>query len=341
MNEPKISIIVPVYKVENYLHRCLDSIENQTFKDWECILVDDGSPDKCPQICDEYAEKDSRFRVIHQKNAGVSAARLNGFNVSKGDFISFVDSDDYLTEDALLVMKDCLEENDVEVVITEVFRIPEGASPEVVKYVDYGYGYMAEADIKKMKSEYLLDETKNGLDRLLALWGKLYRREVLENILKKSLGMWWSEDIYCILHIIDKVKSIYVLDRPTYYNVSRPGSATHEDPMKRWQGDENLWRLIEDYDVDGVFCKQMSPRVWWSLKRFHISAARCYGIRKFAKNAKVVANSKFAKKYVWDNIEMCRERFTMNDYINYVHIKLRMWLPYWLLLRFRDFFINR
>ncbi len=86
---PKISIIVPVYKVENYLRRCLDSIVNQTFKDWECILVDDGSPDNCPRICNEYAERDHRFRVIHQENAGVSAARNNGLNEATGEWIGF------------------------------------------------------------------------------------------------------------------------------------------------------------------------------------------------------------------------------------------------------------
>ena len=94
MNTPTISVIVPVYKVEKYIRCCLDSIVTQTFADWECILIDDGSPDNSGKICDEYAEKDGRFRVIHQKNAGVSAARNAGLNVAKGAWITFVDSDD-------------------------------------------------------------------------------------------------------------------------------------------------------------------------------------------------------------------------------------------------------
>ena len=92
---PKISIIVPVYKVEQYLRRCLDSIAAQTFTDWECILIDDGSPDKSGAICDEYAAKDKRFRVIHQKNAGVSAARNVGLDAAYGEWICFCDSDDW------------------------------------------------------------------------------------------------------------------------------------------------------------------------------------------------------------------------------------------------------
>ena len=98
---PKISIIVPVYQVEKYLRRCLDSIVAQTFTDWECILVDDGSPDNSGKICDEYAEIDNRFRVFHQENAGVSAARNKGLDVAKGEWITFVDSNDYIEEDYL------------------------------------------------------------------------------------------------------------------------------------------------------------------------------------------------------------------------------------------------
>ena len=91
---PKISVIVPVYKVEKYLHECVDSILTQTFPDFELILVDDGSPDNCGKICDEYAEKDSRVRVIHQENQGLSGARNSGMDVARGEYIAFVDSDD-------------------------------------------------------------------------------------------------------------------------------------------------------------------------------------------------------------------------------------------------------
>lgn len=96
---PKISIIVPVYKVEKYLRRCLDSIVAQTFTDWECILIDDGSPDNSGKICDEYTEKDVRFRVIHQENKGVSAARNAGLDVANGEWIGFVDSDDWIDKE--------------------------------------------------------------------------------------------------------------------------------------------------------------------------------------------------------------------------------------------------
>lgn len=100
-NIPKVSIIVPVYNVEPYLRCCLDSILAQTFTDWECILVDDGSTDGSGKICDEYAENNFRFSVIHKVNGGVSAARNEGIGTAKGDWIAFVDADDYLADDYL------------------------------------------------------------------------------------------------------------------------------------------------------------------------------------------------------------------------------------------------
>ena len=96
---PKISIIVPVYKVEKYLSRCIKSILRQTFTDFELILVDDGSPDKCPQMCDDWGKKDKRIRVIHKENGGLSSARNAGLRAARGEYIGFVDSDDWIACD--------------------------------------------------------------------------------------------------------------------------------------------------------------------------------------------------------------------------------------------------
>ena len=96
---PLISVIVPIYNVEKYLDRCVDSIINQTYKNLEIILVDDGSPDNCPQMCDDYAKKDSRIKVVHKENGGLSDARNVGMEVATGEYVSFIDSDDYISLD--------------------------------------------------------------------------------------------------------------------------------------------------------------------------------------------------------------------------------------------------
>lgn len=110
---PKITIIIPVYKVEQYIRQCLDSIFAQTFVDWECLLIDDGSPDNSGVICDDYAKKDSRFRVIHKENGGVSSARNIGLDYAKGELISFIDSDDTVNNQFLSYLLELLGDNDI------------------------------------------------------------------------------------------------------------------------------------------------------------------------------------------------------------------------------------
>ena len=117
---PQASIIVPVYKVEPYIRRCLDSILSQTFTDWECILVDDGSPDKCGVICDEYAAKDSRFKVIHQENQGAVAARTNALSVATGEYFIFVDADDYIAPQMLEKMHEVVDSSAADMVVCDV-----------------------------------------------------------------------------------------------------------------------------------------------------------------------------------------------------------------------------
>ena len=101
MNTPKVSVIIPVYKVEAYLSRCVDTVINQTLKELEIILVDDGSPDNCPAICDEYALKDERIKVVHKTNGGLSSARNAGLRIATGEYIFFLDSDDWLELDGM------------------------------------------------------------------------------------------------------------------------------------------------------------------------------------------------------------------------------------------------
>ncbi len=124
-NNTLISIIVPVYKVEKYLYRCIDSIINQTYKNLEIILVDDGSPDKCGMICDEFALKDERIKVIHQENGGLSAARNAGLDIAQGTFITFVDSDDTIAQDSIATLYCAAAENDADITMMNMKYVTE------------------------------------------------------------------------------------------------------------------------------------------------------------------------------------------------------------------------
>ena len=126
---PAISVIVPVYKVERYLGACVSSVLAQTFEDFEVILVDDGSPDGCPALCDAWAQKDPRVRVIHRENGGLSAARNTGIEAAKGRFLTFLDSDDRLEPDTLRRAYDAQRQHDADLVIFNLVYVDEQNTP--------------------------------------------------------------------------------------------------------------------------------------------------------------------------------------------------------------------
>ena len=134
----KVSIVVPIYNVEKYLKQCIESIINQTLQDIEIILVDDGSPDNCPQICDEYAKKDSRIKVVHKKNGGLSSARNAGIEVATGDFIGFVDSDDYIELDMYEKMYNIAKENHVDFVVSDYYKVSDKG--KIITTIDMNEG---------------------------------------------------------------------------------------------------------------------------------------------------------------------------------------------------------
>ena len=129
---PQISVIVPVYKVEKYIHKCVDSILAQTFTDFELWLVDDGSPDHCGAICDEYAQIDTRVKVIHKKNGGLSDARNAALDVMNGKYIFFVDSDDWISEDALEIMYSALERTGAKVATGNIVSVREDGTEQAL-----------------------------------------------------------------------------------------------------------------------------------------------------------------------------------------------------------------
>jgi glycosyltransferase involved in cell wall biosynthesis len=169
-----ISVIVPIYKVQDYLDECIESIINQTYSNIEVILVDDGSPDRCPQMCDEWAKRDSRIRVIHKKNGGLSSARNAGLDVAKGEYISFVDSDDFICKDALENLYNRIKD-DKSIGITSglIYRYQDGS---INNFKDQ---WLCSKEIVIPSSEFLLETMSQKTS--YTVWNKLYRRDVIGN----------------------------------------------------------------------------------------------------------------------------------------------------------------
>jgi len=175
-----ISIIVPVYKVEKYLKRCVDSILAQTFTDFECILVNDGSPDNCPAICDEYADRDNRVIVIHQENKGTAMARDAGLKKAQGEFIHFVDGDDWIEPKAVELLYKKQQETEADIVLgnmkniflwkTDTYVNPEISSdmPPIVYFLLYGFkGLVAKLFKKSLFQNYIIPNTHIGEDLIV------------------------------------------------------------------------------------------------------------------------------------------------------------------------------
>lgn len=175
MSKPEISVIVPVYKAEKYLHRCIDSILEQTFTDFELILVDDGSPDMSGEICDEYARRDARIRVIHQPNQGQAAARNHAIEHAHGDWICFVDSDDLIHPQMLEHLFHAAVTNDVQISMCGAIESDEIPS-------DFFTPKDTSFSIARMDEDGMLDLYENGEHRYWIVCAKLIRKEIVKNI---------------------------------------------------------------------------------------------------------------------------------------------------------------
>lgn len=203
MKSKKVSIIVPVYKVEKYLEECLESLRNQTYTNLEIILCNDESPDRCPQICDEYAEKDSRFKVIHKKNGGAASARNAGLEIATGDYIGFVDSDDFVDDNYIEKLVDNLEENEVDISVCGYFDLYKDC---VERIQIEKTGIYSEVEFL----DRFLWDWKCGL-----IWNKLFKAELLRNVRFTEGNI--IDDEFFTYKVVMNSKKIIVRDEPLIY----------------------------------------------------------------------------------------------------------------------------
>lgn len=201
-----ITIVVPVYKVEEYLARCVDSIINQTYKDFELLLVDDGSPDNCGKMCDEYAEKDSRIFVIHQKNGGLSAARNTGLNwfyeQNRSDYITFVDSDDWLHPEYLRTLMSGITETNLKISVCNYKRVTGEIPHENYENAEYEL---------TTPEDFLVNHSW----QYNYAWGKLYHKSVFDDV-RYPVGKNF-EDTFTTYKALHKCKKIAYTDTQLYY----------------------------------------------------------------------------------------------------------------------------
>lgn len=214
---PSVSIIVPVYNAEACLRRCVESVLNQEYADFELLLADDGSRDGSGRICDEYAAADSRVRVFHKENSGVSDSRNLCLDQARGRYLQFLDADDWITANATKLLVQAMEEHLCDLVISDFYRVVgERVSPK---------GDIDEAQVLS-REEYASHMMENPANYYYGvLWNKLYRREIVErHHLRMDPAISWCEDFMFNLEYIRRAETFFALQVPVYYYVKTKGS---------------------------------------------------------------------------------------------------------------------
>ena len=215
--KPMVSIIVPIYNASKTLARCVDSILNQEYTDFELLLMDDGSRDESSIICDEYAAKDTRVRVIHKENSGVSATRNMALDMAEGKYLQFLDSDDWITPNATKLLVDAAEQNGCDMVIADFYRV-------VGERVSHKGAIEGEGILSR--EAFAEEMMENPADFYYGvLWNKLFRRDIVEkNKLRMDEKLSWCEDFLFNLEYIRYCEKLFVLQVPIYYYVRTKGS---------------------------------------------------------------------------------------------------------------------
>lgn len=211
MNKTNISIIVPVYNVEEFLSKCIDSILAQSYSHFELLLIDDGSKDNSGKICDEYAQKDKRIKVIHQKNAGVSAARNRGISEAKGDYICFIDADDWVNKEYLETFSSLIKDSSIDFIVSG-YTYDFISSGQSIQYSIFENKANTSEEFR-----ILLPELHNN-NLLVSIWSKLFKKSIIDRFfLSFDTKMNYCEDaVFCWNYLLS-INSIYVVENAGYH----------------------------------------------------------------------------------------------------------------------------
>lgn len=239
-----ITVIVPIYKVEEYLDKCILSIINQTYRNLEIILIDDGSPDKCGEICDKYKKQDNRIQVIHKQNEGISVARNIGIDLSKGEYLFFVDSDDYLHENMIEILYKNIKMYDADISMCDYIRVKNYN----INMLDKEENIIVYSNIEALEKLYKDTFTfHEDYSLFIAPWNKLYKKAIFDEI-RYPIGKVY-EDGATIYKVLFEAKKIVYSNLKLYYYYQRPGSISRKkfditrlDRLDAFKGQVNFYK---------------------------------------------------------------------------------------------------
>lgn len=255
LDMPLISVIVPVYKVEKFLDRCIRSILNQTFRDFELIIVDDGSPDKCPAMCDEWKTRDERIVVVHQQNQGLSAARNSGIKIARGTYLTFVDSDDWISDDMLEILFNLIEKYNTDISICNFLK------------TDSEDNTLHNNEPKETvfnRDEFMDIILKINSNRTIHYaWAKLYKREIIDDE-HYPVGM-LNEDVEGMFKAVMRSEKIAETTAVGYYYYENNDSITRKKFGKNFLCLNEVWERV--LRIAEKSAPEYKEKVIFNLKR--------------------------------------------------------------------------
>ena len=293
-----ISVILPCYKVEKYIDKCMDTIVNQTYKNLEIILVDDGSPDNSGKLCDEWAKKDNRIKVVHKENGGLSSARNAGMEVATGDFITFVDPDDYVDKTMYEKMMNKINKDNSDICFVGFVRVYENGKPSRINKEYNLKSFEKEVDFKYFHRFNF--KTKNNItntDNIMgSVWRVLIKKEFVEGL--KFVENVVSEDLFFMVEVLKRVKKISVLDENLYFYLQREGSLIRVLDEKKMNKYYHQMELMLD-----VFKDLLDEKSYNALKfnMFADPVALCAECNNKDLFKKVIANEQWSKLNTKEN----------------------------------------
>jgi len=281
--QPLISVVVPVYRAEAYLKPCVDSLLKQTYENLEIILIDDGSPDSCGAICDAYAEKDTRVRVIHQKNCGVSAARNAGVRQAAGEYVAFVDADDWADTEYLAHMLQCAKDRKADLVVCrcETTRTIDDQLVELT----------GEEAVRELLYQKLFDT---------APWSKLYRAEIVKEIPFPE-GMFF-EDLAVVCRMFGRAEKVVYSNQQMYHYRITPGSTMNSADVQKLRDE------LQAADMMYAYVREVWPQLEFAAacRRF---SAYCQVLMKLPATGCDVERQKIWMVLKKDRAKVLRDRY--------------------------------
>lgn len=245
-NKDMVSVIIPVYNVEKYLNRCVESVLSQTYGNCEIILVDDGSPDHCPQMCDDFAKEDSRVKVVHKPNGGLSSARLAGFREACGEYVLFVDSDDYIESNMVESLVDAAQKNNADMAVCGYYTQFDDHVAE--NLLPYSKDLLQTPE--ELTGEYILPligYAKAGVNLPGFLCIRLLRRALIREDFFVSENRFFAEDIVFDLLYSDHIHKIAIVNSALYYYCINGQSLSNKYRKNKWQMLKNLYEFKREF----------------------------------------------------------------------------------------------